>query len=243
MTVFDQLFQFPFMVHALEAGTIVAVLAAAVGWYMVLRRQSFAGHTLSVMAFPGASGAALAGIPASLGYYLACGMAALAMSRTRGRRQRVGETALIGTVQTVGLAAGYLFLSLNHAVLGDVEDLLFGSFLGVSAGQVLALLLVAAAALGALALMARPLLFATIDPDVARASGVPIGLLDTAFLMILGLTVAATSQITGALLVFALLVAPAAAAQRITLRPWAGLALSVGFALLVAWLGLSVAYF
>ncbi len=124
------------MVHALEAGTIVAVLAAAVGWYMVLRRQSFAGHTLSVMAFPGAAGAALAGLPTALGYYLACGAAALAMAPTRrpGGPGYAAETAAIGTVQTVGLAAGFLFLSLNHGVLGGLETLLFGTFLGITAG-------------------------------------------------------------------------------------------------------------
>src|SRR5206468_10791648 len=114
-----QLFTFPFMVNALAAGTIVAVLAGVVGWYVVLRRQAFASHTLSVMAFPGATGAALAGLPTALGYYLACAGAALAMSRApRSRRGAYGgETALIGTVQTVGLAAGFLCLSLNHAVL------------------------------------------------------------------------------------------------------------------------------
>src|SRR5437588_5467021 len=152
------------MVHALEAGTIVAVLAAVVGWYMVLRRQSFAGHTLSVMAFPGAAGAALAGWPTTLGYYLACGAAALAIAPTR--RQRTGgyasETAAIGTVQVSGLALGFLFLSLNHAILGGLETLLFGTFLGISGDQVIGLLVVAAVALVVLALMARPLLFATI---------------------------------------------------------------------------------
>src|SRR5579871_1641638 len=118
------------MVNALEAGTIVAVLAAVVGWYMVVRRQAFAGHTLSVMAFPGAAGAALAGLPTALGYYLACGGAALFMGRARGslRRGSGSETATIATVQTLGLAAGYLVLSLNHAVLGGTETLLFGTF-------------------------------------------------------------------------------------------------------------------
>ena len=241
----QQLFAFPFMVNALEAGTIVAVLAAIVGWYMVLRRQSFAGHTLSVMAFPGATGAALAGLPTALGYYLACGAAALAMGRTsRAPTRGFGaETALIGTVQTVGLAAGYLFLSLNHEILSGTETLLFGTFLGVTTGQVLTLLIVAVATLAVLALGARPLLFSTVDRDVARASGVPVAILDVAFLVILGLAVAATSQITGALLVFAVLVAPPATAQLITTRPLAGLALSVVFALLVVWLGLGVAYF
>jgi zinc/manganese transport system permease protein len=241
---FNELTTFPFMVHALEAGAIVAVLAASVGWYMVLRRQTFAGHTLSVMAFPGATGAALVGLPAALGYYLACAGAALAMSRApRTRAAYGGETALIGTVQTVGLAAGFLFLSLNHAVLGGPETLLFGTLLGITGGQVLGLLVVAALALIALTAIGRPLLFATVDPEVAGARGVPVRRLDVAFLVILGLAVAATSQITGALLVFALLVAPPATAQLLTLRPGLGLILSIVFALLVSWLGLAVAYF
>ena len=236
-----QLLAFPFMMHALEAATIVAVMAGVVGWYMVLRRQSFAGHTLSVMAFPGATGAALAGVPTALGYYVACAAAALAIGGAR--RTSGGESAAIGTVQATGLAAGFLFLSLNHAVLSGLETLLFGNILGVSAGQVLALAGVAVGVLVVLALAARPLLFATIDRDVARASGVPVGILDLVFLLVLGLAVAATSQITGALLVFALLVAPAAAAQVLSTRPLVSLALSVAFALMIAWLGLGIAYF
>jgi zinc/manganese transport system permease protein len=237
------LLHFPFMVNALQAGTIVAVLAAVAGWYMVLRRETFAGHTLAVMAFPGAAGAALAGLPATLGYYIACGTAALAMGRAGRSVDRGSETALIGTVQTVGLAAGFLFLSLNHAVLTGTETLLFGTFLGVSRGQVLALLVVALVALALFVLLGRRLLFATLDAEVARARGVPVAALDAGFLLILGLAVAATSQITGALLVFALLVAPPAAAQLITLRPLPGLTLSIVFALLIVWLGVGVAYF
>ncbi len=247
ITDLNALFTFPFMVNALEAGTIVAVLAAVVGWYMVLRRQSFAGHTLSVMAFPGAAGAALIGLPSTLGYYLACGGAALLMrSRRWSIRSRSGsqtETVTIATVQTLGLAAGFLFLSLNNAVLGGTETLLFGTFLGVSRGQVLALLIVALVVLALIALAARPLLLETIDPEAARARGLPVALLDAGFLLLLAAAVAATSQITGALLVFALLVAPAAAAQQVTMRPALGLVLSVVFALAIVWLGLGIAYF
>jgi zinc/manganese transport system permease protein len=239
----NQLLTFPFMVHALEAGTIVAVLSAVAGWYMVLRRQTFAGHTLSVMAFPGAAGAALAGLPTSLGYYLATSVAALVIGRSGRRAFGSYENALIGTVQAVGLGLGFLFLSLNNAVLGGLETLLFGSILGVGAGQVTGVLIVAIVSLALLTLAARPLLFSTLDPEVARARGVPVTALDAGFLLVLALAIAATSQITGALLVFALLVAPAAAAQQITTRPVAGLALSVVFAVLVAWLGLGVTYF
>ena len=240
-----ELFAFPFMVHALEAGTIVAVFAAAVGWYMVLRRQSFAGHTLSLMAFPGATGAALIGLPVSLGYYLACGAAAIAMGQTTRTSTRGfgSETATIGTVQTVGLAAGYLFLSLNSAILSGTETLLFGTFLGVTQGQVVTLLIIAVVALALLAFGARPLLFSTVDRELARASGIPVGTLDVLFLLLLALAVAATSQITGVLLVFAVLVAPPAAAQQLTSRPLAGLLLGIAFALLVVWLGLAAAYF
>jgi zinc/manganese transport system permease protein len=240
-----ELFAFPFMVHALEAGSIVAVFAAAVGWYMVLRRQSFAGHTLSLMAFPGATGAALIGLPVSLGYYLACGAAAIAMGQTTRTSTRGfgSETATIGTVQTVGLAAGYLFLSLNSAILSGTETLLFGTFLGVTQGQVVTLLIIAVVALALLAFGARPLLFSTVDRELARASGIPVGTLDVLFLLLLALAVAATSQITGVLLVFAVLVAPPAAAQQLTSRPLAGLLLGIAFALLVVWLGLAAAYF
>ncbi|MGZ4168269.1 MAG: metal ABC transporter permease [Solirubrobacteraceae bacterium] len=250
LTDVRQLFTYPFMVNALAAGTIVAVLAGIVGWYVVLRRQAFASHTLSVMAFPGATGAALAGLPTALGYYVACTAAALAIGRagkTNGAATRehgqVGESAVIGTVQTVGLAAGFLFLSLNHSVLGGPETLLFGTFLGITSGQVLSLLVVALAALAILTALARPLLFSSIDRETARAGGVPVATLDAVFLVVLGLAIAATSQLTGALLVFALLVAPPAAAQQITLRPLAGLVLSVAFALLTIWLALAIAYY
>ena len=121
------------MVNALEAGTIVAVMAAVAGWFMVLRRQSFAGHTLAVMSFPGASGAALAGIPLAVGYFGSCSIAAIAIaagSRGRGGRDRQQESAVIGTVQVAGFALGFLFLSLYHGVLESLETLLFGSFLG-----------------------------------------------------------------------------------------------------------------
>jgi zinc/manganese transport system permease protein len=240
-----QLTAFPFMVNALEAGAIVAVLAAIVGWYVVLRRQTFASHTLSVMAFPGATGAALAGLPTALGYYIACGAAALAIGALGAEHPgaRRSESAAIGTVQTVGLAAGFLFLSLNQAILGGPETLLFGTFLGITRSQVLVLLAVALGSLAALSVLARPLLFATVDRDVAQASGVPVRLVDGAFLLILGLAIAAVSQLTGALLVFALLVAPPASAHLITVRPLAGLCLSVALALAIVWIALALAYF
>jgi zinc/manganese transport system permease protein len=240
-----ELFAYQFMVNALQAGTIVAVVAGVVGWFVVLRRQSFAAHTTAMMSFPGASGAALAGLPTALGYYLACGVAALAIGRSAGasRRGLSGESAAVGVVQVAGLALGFLFLSLYSGVLEQLETLLFGTFLGIDRNQVLTLAIVAVVVLATLAIIGRPLLLSSLDPEAARARGLPVGLFDIGFLLILGLTVAATSQITGALLVFALLVAPPAAAQALTPRPGMSLALSVVFALLVMWLGLGISYF
>jgi zinc/manganese transport system permease protein len=241
----DQLFSYPFMVNALQAGTIVAVMAGLIGWFMVLRRQSFAGHTLSTMAFPGASGAALAGLSTALGYYVACTIAALAMgtAQRRSRHSHSSESAAIGTVQATGLALGFLFLSLYKGVLAGLESLLFGGILGISHGQVITLLIVGTVVLSVLALAGRPLLFASIDPEVARARGVPVGLLSVGFLVLVGVAVAATSQITGVLLVFALLVAPAAAAHTLTTRPAVSLSLTVLLALFTTWLGLGIAYY
>jgi zinc/manganese transport system permease protein len=242
---FEQLTEFPFMVQALEAGTIVAVMAGAIGWFMVLRRQTFAGHTLSVIAFPGAAGATLAGLPLAVGYFGSCVVVALLLSAFARPSSvgRAGESAAIGTVQAFGLGLGFLFVTLYSGQLSDLESLLFGTFLGITAAQVQTLFWVALVALIVLAAIGRPLLFSSVDGAVARAAGVPTGLLGLAFLLMLGLAVAATAEITGALLVFALLVTPAATAQRITARPARGLALSVGLALLVTWLGLGIAYY
>jgi zinc/manganese transport system permease protein len=242
---YEALTEFPFMVNALQAGTIVAVMAGAVGWFMVLRRQTFAGHTLSVIAFPGAAGATLAGLPLAFGYFGACAAAALilaAVSRP-APSAHASESAAIGTVQAFGLGLGFLFVSLYSGQLANLESLLFGTFLGITTGQVQTLLWIALAALGVLAVIARPLLFASVDSAVARAAGVPTRALGLLFLLLLGLAVAATAQITGALLVFALLVGPAATAQQITARPGPGLALSVALALAITWLGLTIAYF
>lgn len=238
------LLTYPFMRNALEAGTIVAVMSGVVGWFMVLRRQTFAGHTLSVIAFPGAAAASLAGLPVAAGYFGFCGVGALALAGIGGsRRSHASESAAIGSLQALALALGFLFVSLYHGLLNGLDSLLFGTFLGITSRQVGILLAVAVAAVALVAAAGRPLFFASLDPGLARAAGVPVQVLATGFLLVLGLAVAATSQITGALLVFALLVTPAAAAHELTSRPLLGVALSVGIALAVTWVGLALAYF
>lgn len=244
------LLSFHFMLNAMRAGTVVAVVAGAVGYLMVLRRQSFAGHTLSVIGFPGAAGATWLGVSAGWGYFGFCIGGALVIAALpgdgRGGSGLGGdgeESAGIGTVQAFALASGFLFVSLYRGFLSGLNNLLFGTITGISDDQVLVLLAAGILCLIALTVLGRPLLFATIDPAVAAARRVPVRAVGVAFLVLLGIAAAGTSQVTGSLLVFALLVAPAAAASRLTARPGLGLVLSVLTALLITWFGEAIAFF
>ncbi len=241
----SEVLEYHFMVNALLAGTIVAVMGGLLGWFMVLRRQTFAGHTLAMMAFPGAAGATLAGIPAAWGYFVFCGAGAVAIGGSSDAEGRAWseQSARTGAAQALALALGFLFVTLYGGVLGDLENLLFGTFLGISDGQVLVLAAVAVGSVVALATVGRRLLLASVDPGLAQARGVATRPLSIAFLALLGLAVAATSQITGVLLVFAVLVAPAASAQAITARPGVSLALTVVIGVAVVWVGLGISYF
>ncbi len=242
---FQEMWTYPFMVNAFRAGAIVSVVCAAVGWFMVLRRQTFAGHTLSVAAFPGASLAILLGVSTSLGYFGFCVAAALVIAALgrKGRDAGAEESAVTGTVQAFALACGFLFISLYKGLLEGPTALLFGSFLGITTGQVGLLAIVGVVVLAVLAVIGRPLLFATVDPEVAAGRGVPVRLLSTVFLVLLGAATAEASQITGTLLVFALMVIPAATAQQLTARPGRSLALAVLIGFASCWLGLIAAYY
>src|SRR5438034_3792041 len=234
------------MINALRAGTVVAVVSGALGWFMVLRRQTFAGHTLSLVGFPGAAGAILLGVSAALGYFgfcIAAGLVIAMASPPGGSAVYSEESAVIGSVQAFALACGFLFVNLYHGSLNGLTGLLFGSFLGITSGQVLALVAVAVPALVTLGLIARPLLFASVDPEVAAAAGLPVRALAVVFLLLLGVAAAEASQITGSLLVFALLVLPPATSQVITGRPLLRIRLSVLLGVVVTWVGLVMAYY
>ncbi|MFI9362737.1 metal ABC transporter permease [Kitasatospora sp. NPDC053057] len=242
---FQDMWSYLSMVNAFRAGLVVAVVCAVVGWFMVLRRQTFAGHSLSVAAFPGASLAVLAGFSTTLGYFGFCIAAALVIAALgrKGRENGAEETAVTGTVQAFALACGYLFISLYKGLLEGPTALLFGDFLGITTGQVVVLAVVGAVVLAVLAVIGRPLLFASVDPQVAAGRGVPVRLLGAVFLVLLGAATAEASQITGTLLVFALMVIPAATAQQLTARPGPSLLLSVVLALAACWAGLITAYY
>lgn len=244
VTDLQQMWSYPFMVNAYRAGTVVAVLAGLVGFFMVTRRQSFAGHTLATVGFPGAAGAAWLGVSVGYGYVVFCLSAALviALAPTSVRRGFSEESALVGVVQAFALSCGYLFVVLDKGLLGSTTSLLFGSFLAVTSGQVVGLAVLTAVLITILAVAGRPLMFASLDPAAALAAGVPVRALDVTFLLVLGATAAGVVQVTGALMVFTLLVLPAAAARELSCRPARALALSVLLAVLITWVALGVAY-
>jgi zinc/manganese transport system permease protein len=238
----------PSMVDAFRAGLVVAVLGGVVGWFMVLRKQSFAGHSIAVTGFPGAAAAVYLGWSATLGYFGFClGSALVIALLSRGGDSTAGErahsSALIAVVQALALALGALFLELYGGFLGSTTSFLFGNFLGITDADVVTLGLVALAVLAVTAVYGRRLLFASIDPSVATTRGVSARAMNVLFLVLLGAAVAEVSKFTGSLLVFALLVMPAATAQRLTARPGPGLGLSVLIGVAVTWFGLAWAYF
>ncbi|MCV7028984.1 metal ABC transporter permease [Mycobacterium sherrisii] len=245
----QQMWVYPFMVTAFRAGTVVAVLAGVVGWIMVLRKESFAGHTLAIVGFPGAAAAAWLGIATGYGYF-AASVGAAAVIALLPRSTRAGtlsslseESAGIGTIQALALATGFLFVSLYHGFLSGLTNLLFGAITGVTTGQLGALMIAALVCLVVLAAIGRPLLWASIDPDAATANGVPTRGVAMVFLLVLGAATAGASQITGSLLVFVLLVAPPAAAFQLTARPVTGIVLSIVLAVTVTWLGIGCAFY
>ena len=235
------LFRFPFMQHAFEAGTIVAVVAGVVGYFVVLRRLSFAAHGLAHVGFTGAAGAVALGVNPVAGL-LVFTCAGASVMGALGKRAAERDV-VIGTVLAWMLGLGVLFLSLYHGSATSAFALLFGQVFGISSREVVVTLVAGVVVLVAVVVMFRPLLFSSVDEDVAEAAGVPVRGLSVSFLLLLALAVTVSVQVTGVLLIFALLVAPAAAAHRLTDRPPEHLAASVAIALVVTWAGLAVAFY
>jgi zinc/manganese transport system permease protein len=235
------IFQYAFMRHAFAAGTIVAVVAGVVGYFVVVRGLSFAGHALSHIGFAGATGAVVLGVSPVYGLLAFTGGSALAMGAL-GKRLH-GRDVAIGTVLAWTLGLGVLFLSLYSGYATEAYALLFGEILGISQRDVLVTLAAGIMTVVVLAAIYRPLLFASLDEEVAEARGVPTRVLSVVFMLILALAVSEAVQVVGVLLIFALLVTPAAIAERLTARPPIGIALSALLALLFTWGGLTVAFY
>jgi zinc/manganese transport system permease protein len=236
----SQLLHYDFMRNAFLAGTVVAVVAGAVGYFLVLRALAFAGHALSHIGFAGATGAVVLGVTPIAGL-LAFTIGGGAVMGALGRRLR-GRDVAIGIVLAWMLGLGVLFLTLYKGYATEAYALLFGQITAISAGDVVVTLIVAAVVLLILGAVARPLLFASLDEDVAEAKGVPTRLLGIGFMMLLAAAVAEAAQVVGILLVFSLLVTPPAIAERLTTLPVRGVMLSVALAVAFTWTGLAIAY-
>jgi zinc/manganese transport system permease protein len=231
---------YEFMRNAFAAAGIAAVVSGLVGYFLVLRGQTFAGHALSHIGFAGATGAVLLGVASVwglVGFTIAAGIGmGLLGERLSGR------DVAIGVVLSLSLGFGLLFLHYYTAFATQATALLFGNVLAVDRSTIATLVVLAAITVLGLALIMRPLIFATLQPELAEAKGVPLRLVSTVFLVIVALAVSQSAQIVGVLLVFALMVGPPATAQRLTTGLWSGMLVSAGIALAEAWLGLTIAY-
>jgi zinc/manganese transport system permease protein len=226
--MFWQLLQQHFVHTALLAGAVVSIVAGAIGVFVVARGLSFAVHAISELGFTGAAGALVIGIDPVIGMFagsLIVG-AVLGVLSLRGSER----DSAIGAVLAFGLGLGVLFLSLYQGYATEATNLLFGSIVGVSDAQLRTLVIVAAIVLVCLLAIYRPLLFASVDPAVAEARGLPVRALSVVMFLLLALAVAEAIQVVGVLLVLTLVITPAATAQRLTARPGRALLISVGVA-------------
>ena len=230
---------YDFMRNAFLATAIVGIVAGAVGYFLVLRGETFAGHALAHVGFPGATGAALIGLSPLVGLSLFTILAGIGVGLLGNKAHR---DVAIGLVLTVSLGLGLLFLHFYTAYAAQATNVLFGNVLGISPGTVGVLAAWGVVSLAALGLIARPLLFASLQPELAEARGVSLALMSTLFMVIVALSTVEAMQIVGVLLVFALMVAPAASAIRLTRGVAAGIATSIGLAVLVAWISLVLAF-
>ena len=237
----EQIFQYQFMQHAFEAGTLVAIIAGIVGYFVVLRRSSFAAHSLSHIGFAGAAGAVLIGISPVFGLLLFTSVGGIGMTILGPRASH--RDVQIGTVLAFMLGLGVLFISLYRGYATEAYSILFGEILGISSTDVLVTAIAGVVILSIVAVVYRPLLFASLDEDVAEAKGLHMHALGIVFMLLVALATSIAVQVVGVLLIFSLMVTPAAIAQRLAKQPWRAITTSVIVSLTATWLGLFVAFY
>jgi zinc/manganese transport system permease protein len=239
------MFAHEFFRNAFLAGTFIALACGLVGYFVVLRAQVFAGDALSHVAFTGALAAAAAGLDTRIGVFAATIAVALLLGGIGDRAS--ADDVTIGIVFAWILGLGVFFLALFSSGSGGGNGLLgaralFGSIFGLSAGDARLAAVIAAGIVASILGLARPLLFASVDREVAAARGVPVAALGLAFLVLMGATAGEATQAVGALLLLGLLAAPAGAAHRLSANPYLALGLSAAFAVVAMWLGLALSY-
>jgi zinc/manganese transport system permease protein len=238
---FQEMWKYQFMQHAFEAGTLIAVLAGITGYFVVLRRSAFTAHAFSEIGFAGAAAAILVNVTPIVGLLagsIAGGLGIAALGRRAANRD-----TQIGIVLAFSLGLGLLFLSLYSGYSTEAYSILFGEILGISSGAVLLTLYACGLILALIAFLYRPLLFASLDEDVAEAKGLPMLFLGTAFMLVVAVAVSFAVQVTGVLLIFSLMVTPAATAQYVARRPQRAIIISVAIALATTWSGLFIAFY
>jgi zinc/manganese transport system permease protein len=237
----QQMWHYSFMQHAFEAGTLVAITAGMVGYFVVLRRSAFAAHALSHIGFAGAAGAVLFNQSPVLGLLLFTTGGGLAMNALGPRASH--RDAQIGIVLAFMLGLGVLFISLYTGYATQAYSILFGEILGISSDDVLLTLAASLVILFAVSILYRPLLFASLDENVAESKGLPVAWLGMVFMLLLAIATSFAVQVVGVLLIFSLMVTPAATAQHLARSPRRVIVISVGIALLATWSGLFIAFY
>ncbi len=236
--MFDAL-QYTFVQNALLVGSCIAIIAAIIGYFLISRGLTFAGHALPNIGFAGAAGAVLLGIDPVFGLFAFTVLAGIGIGLL-GEEVRERDIA-IGVLMTFALGLGLMFLALYSGYAERVYSILFGTILGISQSDVLITAITSLLTMGVVLAIFRPLLFSTFDPGVAEARGVPIRFLSVFFLILVAITISLSVQVMGALLVFTLLVGPAATAVRLVQRPLWVLLISIGLGLCFTWLGILLA--
>jgi zinc/manganese transport system permease protein len=229
------------MQHAYAGGTVIAIIAGIIGYFVVLRRSSFAAHALSHIGFAGAAAAVFFSINPVFGLLVFTGIGGVAMAGLGGRGNKMDVQ--IGVVLAFMLGLGLLFLALYSGYAQFVFSILFGEILAISPYNVEVTLVAGAVILIILGLIYRPLLFASLDEDVAEAKGIRLLPLGTVFMLLVAMTTSIAVQVVGVLLIFSLMVTPAAIAQQLAKQPRRAMAISVGISLMSTWLGLFIAFY
>lgn len=232
--------QYEFMQNALIAGTLCAILAGIVGYFVVIRNLTFAAHALGHIGFAGASGALLVGIAPITGQFFLTTLAAIGMGSLSDRIRK--SDMAIGVVLSFCVGLGSLFLHFNNGYAGQASVILFGNLLSVAGSDLKLIFWLMIMSLIALSIIARRLLFSSLEPEVAEAKGISLFWMSLAFIVIMAIAVTLTSQVVGIFLVFVLLIGPAAITIQWTKHFWSGLISSVILAVLVVWAGIGLSY-
>jgi len=232
---------YEFVRNALIAGSLAAILGAVVGYFVVIRKMSFAAHALAHIGFPGATGAALFALSPLEGMLVISLLAGVVMG-TAGNRLQHSDLA-IGMTLSFCLGVGTLFLILYKGFAGQATAILFGNIFGVSHQQIVQILILSAISLGTLLLVSRKLLFISVQPNLAEARGVSLSAFSIVFMAILAISVTLASQVVSILLVFTLKIDPTGIATRFCRNFWSGLTTSVVVSLLAVWSGILLACF